>query len=173
MEREPSRYAAQKSIAWVFLAAGALVCFGAAACILLLVVAGRSGIWALAVLPAAAITILGVCSLVLAGWSVTVRYELSPTRLSLHCGSVKYNVPLEDVTGVNKADLRARALSGTRFPGFALGKNSYGGVGDVVMCSTRSHKGIILVETRKKKYGVTPADEKAFLAELEGYLEAR
>ncbi|MEX0974872.1 MAG: PH domain-containing protein [Bacillota bacterium] len=65
------------------------------------------------------------------------------------------------------------AWSSTRFPGFALGGIPYGGVGVVVMCSTRSLRGIILIETGKKKYGVTPADEAEFLSELEGFLEAR
>lgn len=63
--------------------------------------------------------------------------------------------------------------SSTRFPGFALGGIPYGGVGIVVMCATRSLKGIILIETGKKKYGVTPSDEAAFLSELEGFLEAQ
>jgi hypothetical protein len=39
-------------------------------------------------------------------------------------------------------------------------------------CSTRSLKGIILIETGTKKYGITPADEGAFLADLRNHLEA-
>lgn len=57
-----------------------------------------------------------------------------------------------------------------RLPGFALGEMEYGGVGSVVMCATRALKGVTIIRTPLKKYGLTPADETAFLADLQGRL---
>lgn len=173
-EPRTSHYPAAKSLGWLWMILIALACFGLAAVSLLGVVQSRSGGGAAIVaLVAALFVILGICSLVLSGWSATVRYELTPEKLSLFCGSVKYNVPLYQVKSVSKQDLRMTVWSSTRFPGFALGSIPYGGIGDVTMCSTRSLKGIIVIDAGKRKYGVTPADEGAFLAELNRYLGAR
>jgi len=54
--------------------------------------------------------------------------------------------------------------------GFALGEMEYGKVGSVVMCSTRALKGVTIVRTSLKKYGLTPADEEGFLADLKSRL---
>lgn len=173
METESTKYPAARSLGWLWLSLAAILMFVLAGLALMAVVGSGSGIGAAAVIPAATLVILGVCAMLLAGWSTTVRYELSPDRLSLFCGSVKYNVAVPEIVSVGKTDLRMTIHSSTRFPGFALGKIPYAGTGDVIMCATRSLRGIILIETATKKYGVTPADEAAFLAQLRGYMKER
>jgi len=173
MEQVSTKYPAARSLGWLWLGLGAILMFVFAGAILVAVVASESGISAVAVIPAAILVILGVCAMLLAGWSSTVRYEISPEKLSMFCGPVKYNVAVPDIVSVRKTDLRMTLHSSTRFPGFALGKIPYAGTGDVIMCATRSLRGIILIETGTRKYGVTPADEEAFLAQLRGYLKER
>lgn len=167
------RYPAARSAGWFWLILIALLCFAIAGASLLAAQASGSFIGALAmILSAAVLVILGLMTLLLSGWSRTVRYELSPERLVLFCGPIRYNVLLADVKRVSKQDLRMSIWSSTRFPGFALGNVPCGGIGNVVMCSTRSLKGIILIETGTRKYGITPVDEESFLADLTDYLEA-
>jgi hypothetical protein len=40
------------------------------------------------------------------------------------------------------------------------------------MCATGALKNILLIETRKEKYGLTPADEEAFVAAVRAGMEA-
>ncbi|MGE5580566.1 MAG: PH domain-containing protein [Bacillota bacterium] len=173
MEPVSTKYPAARSLGWLWLGLAGVLLFVFAGLMLMAVVGSGSGIGAVAVIPAAILVILGVCVMLLAGWSSTVRYELSPERLSMFCGPVKYNVAVPEIVSVNKTGLRMTMHSSTRFPGFALGKIPYAGTGDVIMCATRSLRGIILIETGKRKYGVTPSDEAAFLAQLRGYVEER
>jgi hypothetical protein len=39
------------------------------------------------------------------------------------------------------------------------------------MCATAANSGILLIETESEKYGLTPADEKDFVAELQKRME--
>lgn len=59
-----------------------------------------------------------------------------------------------------------------RFPGIALFQVPYADVGNVKMCATAALKDILLIETEKEKYGLTPADEGAFVAALRAHMEA-
>ncbi len=105
-------------------------------------------------------------------WFPTMRYELDEERLVMRCGPLSYRVHLADVQRVTKRDLAMSMWSSMRLPGFALGDVIYGDVGNVTMCATRALKGIILLEAGRKKYGLTPADEDAFLADLRRRLAA-
>jgi len=112
----------------------------------------------------------GLITLPYVFWFSSLRYELDDTELVLRCGPYRYRVRLAHITSLNRRDLVYAFLSGMRLPGFALGEMEYGKVGSVVMCSTRALKGVTIVGTRLKKYGLTPADETAFLADLRGRL---
>ena len=58
-----------------------------------------------------------------------------------------------------------------RFPGIALFKVPYADVGNVKMCATAALNNILLIETDKEKYGITPADEESFVAALRAQME--
>jgi len=47
----------------------------------------------------------------------------------------------------------------------------YTDVGNVKMCATAAATDILLVETGKHKYGLTPADEQGFLDALQARME--
>lgn len=109
---------------------------------------------------------VGGAFLLMAVWMSSMRYELDDRRLLLRCGPFRYAVSLPEVRRVVKRDLAFSPWSSLRLPGFALGEVIYADAGRVVMCATRALKGIILLETERRKYGITPADEEAFLADL-------
>ena len=62
--------------------------------------------------------------------------------------------------------------STVRLPGIALFTVPYADVGNVRMCATAALNDILLIETDKEKYGLTPADEEAFVAALQSRMEA-
>ncbi len=101
-------------------------------------------------------------------WYGGLRYELGDDRLVLRCGWAAYTIHLADITGIQSRDLAFSWQSSMRLPGFALGEVIYGGgTGSVTMCATRVLKGILVIEAGRKRYGLTPADEAAFVADLE------
>lgn len=110
-------------------------------------------------------------SLLLAWWFPTIRYELDPEKLVLCYGPFRYPVALKEIESVSKRNLGLSLWSSFRLPGFAMWTVPYSDVGNVFMCATRSLTDITLITTRKRKYGVTPADEAAFLADLQQYLK--
>lgn len=165
-------YSAARSTAPLVLVPFAFLFFGTAAATFFIGHAtGATGALTV-IIPAVVQVFLGLAAIVLSIWSRLVRYELSSEKLVLSCGPVRYTVPLSEIGKVTKQDLQMTIRGSTRFPGFALGTVLYGGIGNVVMCSTRSSKGITVIEASSKKYGVTPADEEAFLADLMGRLGA-
>lgn len=105
-------------------------------------------------------------------WFPSIRYELTPDKLVLRYGPFRYAVQVAAIKRVRKRDLAVSLLSSVRLPGFAMFTVPYLDEGNVRMCATAAAKGIVLLETDKWKYGITPADEAGFLAELRRYLEA-
>lgn len=113
--------------------------------------------------------ILASAAFVLAGWMPSMQYELGCRVLVMRCGPIKYNIPLAEITAVRKTNLVPSTRRAIRLPGFALGNVSCLDAGDVTMCATR-WVDVILIETKKKKYGLTPRDERSFLHELKRYV---
>jgi hypothetical protein len=60
-----------------------------------------------------------------------------------------------------------------RFPGIALFKVPYADVGNVKMCATAALNNILLIETEKDKYGLTPADEEPFVSAIQSQMEQK
>lgn len=168
-------FAAAPSAGWAWLIGIALSCFAFAAVLVTAGVASGSSPGAIfTVASAVVLVILGMLALALSGWSRAVRYEVYADKVVMRCGGpVQYRIPLAEVKKISRQDLTMTAWSSTRFPGFALGSVPYAGIGHVIMCSTRSLKGILLIETGSRKYGLTPADEQAFLSEVRRQMEAR
>ena len=117
-------------------------------------------------------SLVALAFLILAVWFPTMRYELERDRLTLRYGPVlTYRIPLSEIRIIRRKSLSLTIWSTVRFPGIALFKVPYADVGDVKMCATAALNNILLIETEKEKYGLTPADEKAFVATLQAQME--
>lgn len=110
--------------------------------------------------------------LIFAFWFPTMRYELDQDQLTLRYGPViTYRIPLSEIRLIRRRNLSMTIWSTVRFPGIALFKVPYADVGNVKMCATAALNNILLIETEKEKYGLTPADEEAFVAAIRAQVE--
>jgi hypothetical protein len=115
---------------------------------------------------------VAISFLVLAFWFPTMRYELDQDQLTLRYGPViTYRIPLSEIRSIRRRNLSMTIWSTVRFPGIALFKVPYADVGNVKMCATAALNNILLIETEKEKYGLTPADEEAFVAAIRAQVE--
>jgi len=117
-------------------------------------------------------TPIALAFLILAFWFPTMRYELEQDQLTLRYGLVlRYQIPLREIRTVRRRTLSLTIWSTVRFPGIALFTVPYADVGNVKMCATAALNDILLIETDKEKYGLTPADEELFVAALRAQME--
>ena len=117
---------------------------------------------------------IAIAFLILAVWFPTLRYELDQDQLTLRYGPVlKYRIPLGNIRTIRRRNLGLTIWSTIRFPGIALFKVPYADVGNVKMCATAALNNILLIETEKEKYGLTPADEEAFVGALRSQMEQK
>jgi len=116
---------------------------------------------------------------VIAVWFVAVvvlfprmRYDLGIDALSISYGPLlRYTVPYASITDIAVTDLRFSPWSSFRFPGLALWKVGYTGMGQIRMCSTRSHRGVLVITAGKNRYGISPAEEDRFAHSLRAAVE--
>ncbi len=109
---------------------------------------------------------VAVClgALALAFWFPTMRYELDRDSLTLRYGPILcYRISFDEIQTIRRCNLGLTLWSSIRFPGIALFTIPTGDAGNVKMCATAAMKGILLIETPKAKYGITPADETEFV----------
>lgn len=117
-------------------------------------------------------TVVALAFLALACWFPTMRYELDQDQLTLRYGPVlNYRIRLSEIRTIRRRNLSLTIWSSIRFPGIALFTVPYADVGNVKMCATAALNHILLIETEKEKYGLTPADEEAFVAALQAQME--
>lgn len=103
-----------------------------------------------------------------------MRYELTTEELVLACGPlVRYRIPYASIEEVRRTTLTPTLWSSMRMPGLALGGVPYADVGTVKMCAKRMSRDILLITAGKPRYGITPADEGAFMSQLSPMLSAR
>jgi hypothetical protein len=115
---------------------------------------------------------VAIAFLALAVWFPTMRYELDQDQLTLRYGPfLTYQIPLDEIRTIRRRNLGLTIWSTIRFPGIALFKVPYADVGNVKMCATAALNNILLIETDKDKYGLTPADEEVFVAAVRSQLE--
>jgi hypothetical protein len=110
---------------------------------------------------------IGIMFLLLAIFFPTMRYEMEGSCLTLRYGPLlRYTIELGQIKSIRNRDLQISLVSSFRFPGLAIFAVPYPEVGTVKMCATAASHGILLIETASAKYGLTPADEQQFVAEL-------
>lgn len=115
---------------------------------------------------------IALAFLILAFWFPTMQYELEQDQLTLRYGPfLRYQIPLREIRTVRRRTLSLTIWSTVRFPGIALFTVPYADVGNVKMCATAALNNILLIETEKEKYGITPADEEVFVAALRAQME--
>ena len=160
---EKKVYKPRPSIGWIWMGVPglAVLAFGLG----MLIRFGLSGPFVVTIL----ITVpIGIGFLILAAYFPTMRYEIDEARLILIYGPlIRYVIELEQIKSIKRRDLAIGIVSSFRFPGLALFSVPYPEVGSVKMCATAATRGILLIETDSAKYGLTPADEKEFVAELQ------
>jgi hypothetical protein len=97
----------------------------------------------------------------------SMRYEIEENHLILTYGPLlRYTIDIGQIKSIRRRDLRISPLSSFRFPGLAIFGVPYLEIGTVKMCATAAGTDILLIETDSTKYGLTPADEEEFVAEL-------
>ncbi len=130
----------------------------------LLITYGLSSVFLLTILLMIPI---GIGFLVLAVFFPTMRYEIDGSRLNLVYGPLlRYTIELEQIKSIRSRDLEISPVSSFRFPGLAIFTVPYHEVGTIKMCATAASHSILLIETASAKYGLTPANEQEFVAEL-------
>jgi hypothetical protein len=157
----------RRSAGWLWLVGIGVLIVGLAALPLLAVPPGEEG-YVVVLVTFIVTAALGLPFLVLAAWFPTMRYELGPEVLALRYGPLlTYRIPLHEIETIRRRNLSVSLWSSVRFPGIALFTVPYSDVGNVKMCATAAADRILLVETAGEKYGLTPADEEAFVAALQ------
>jgi hypothetical protein len=160
-------FAPRPSRGWLSLAV--LGCVFLGACIFLVTQSGaqdvsNSMITVIAVVCGA----FALLYLSLALWFPTMYYELKDDALEMHYGPLlNYSIPLQNILTIGTRDLKMSPWSSLRLPGVALFGVPYRGLGQVRMCATSAAHDIVLIETARAKYGLTPADEDLFIAEVD------
>jgi hypothetical protein len=111
---------------------------------------------------------IGLGFLLIAAFFPAMRYEIDGNRLILTYGPLlRYTINIKQIKSIRRRDLGFSPVSSFRFPGLAIFRVPYPEIGSVKMCATAASNGILLIETDTEKYGLTPADEKEFVAELQ------
>lgn len=127
-----------------------------------------TGVPLLAALVALPAVLIAGPFLFLAALYPTMRYEIDDEALTLRYGPIlRYRIPLDRIESVQRRDLDPSVRSSLRVPGLALFRVAYVDAGVIRMCATRVAERVLVVKTPDDQYGLTPADEAAFLAELD------
>jgi hypothetical protein len=110
-----------------------------------------------------------------AWYSSSICYTITDDSLFLTMGRLMNDrIPLRSITRIeSRPELQISLLASFRFPGLAVFDVDYIDVNRVRMLATSASKEILLIDTRTKRYGITPADEAAFLDALQHRLPDR
>ena len=115
---------------------------------------------------------IGIVFLLIAVFFPAMRYEIEGNHLTLTYGPLlRYIIDVEQIKSIRRRDLDISLVSSFRWPGLAIFSVLYPEIGIVKMCATAASTGILLIETGSTKYGLTPADEDEFVAELRGRIK--
>ncbi len=152
---------------WLVLMAVILIAIGIAPALSLGLTSTNAVITLIILIPVAS------AFLILAFWFPTMRYELDQDHLVLRYGPVlTYRISLDRIQTIRIRNLSLTIWSTLRFPGIALFTVPYADVGNVRMCATSALNNILLIETEKEKYGLTPAYVDQFIAAVRRRIEA-
>lgn len=164
---EKKVYKPRPSTGWAWVGVLGLILLGTG--LSLIIQSGFTGPFMVTILISIPI---GIVFLIIAVCFPSMRYEIDGASLILTYGPLlRYVIDLKQVKSIKRRDMGIAIVSSFRFPGLALFSVPYPEVGRVKMCATAASSGILLIETESEKYGLTPADEKDFVAELQKRME--
>jgi hypothetical protein len=130
----------------------------------MIITTGFSGPFVLMILLAIPV---GLGFLLITIFFPAMRYEIEGDHLTLTYGPLlRYTINVGQIRSIRRRDLGISLISSFRFPGLAIFGVPYPEIGTVKMCATAASTGILLIETGSTKYGLTPANEAEFVAEL-------
>jgi hypothetical protein len=124
---------------------------------------------AIVVVPFLLLAVASTAPLFVVAWYVPdMRYKLDPAELRLRLGPLMNDrIPLQEIRSVeHREKLKNSLLASFRFPGLAVFDVDYLDVNRVQMCATSASRNILLIDTTRRSYGVTPANEAEFLDAL-------
>lgn len=111
--------------------------------------------------------VLSIPFFLAAAWFPTMRYEIEDRTLHVRYGPwLHYVVPAASIRSMEHKVLPVTLSSSFRFKGLSLFNIRYPKVGVVQMCSTSESGDILLIETDKAIYGISPEDEKGLISAL-------
>jgi hypothetical protein len=100
-----------------------------------------------------------------------MRYEIGTDALELRYGPLlHYRIPFGSIRRLSRRHLSPTLWASPRLPGIALFTVPYSDVGPVKMCASAAARGILLIQTSRETYGITPEREDEFLSALEDRL---
>lgn len=93
----------------------------------------------------------------------TISYEIYEEEITLRCGLFSSKIQYKEIKKIKKIDDLGYAPVGImRLPKFLLHGVYFSKYGWITMYAT-SYKNVLLIETDKKLYGITPSNEEDFL----------
>ncbi len=97
-----------------------------------------------------------------------MRYLIDDREIALQLEPVMDDrIRIEDIRRIRvKDELKISWLASFRFPGFSIMDVEYIDENRVRMCATAASHRIMLIDTDRKRFGITPDDEAGFLDEL-------
>jgi hypothetical protein len=104
----------------------------------------------------------------------TMRYVVGNGEIKLICGPFRWTIPVSEVRNIVEKDLVYLPWSeGWKLPGYALFSMRFAKVGKVRMCATTLTHRVLLIETGKETWGISPSSVPLFLAAVKREQEHR
>lgn len=116
-------------------------------------------------LVALAVAVLGIQTI----WGVgTLRYEVTPTQAIIVFGPKVTTIDRESIVDVSyiESPTRGRRLFGVNMAGLKQGSWSFAETGRLSLYATTTRQ-LVVIETDKGKWGISPSDPEAFIHALE------
>jgi hypothetical protein len=98
----------------------------------------------------------------------SMKYAVTESEVIPSCGPFRWRIPISGIRSIVERNLSWLPWAeGWKIPGYALFTIRYGDVGTVRMCATSMTRRVLVIETDQGLWGITPQDEKGFIAAVE------
>jgi len=95
----------------------------------------------------------------------TFSYEVNKECIILRCGPFKSKIQYKDIKRISRVDDLGFPVAGLKLPSYFLTNCYFQHYGWITMYATRN-KDVVIIETDKKKYGITPQNTEEFISTL-------
>ena len=112
--------------------------------------------------------LFGAIVLFFAAIEPSMKYTVTQSEVIPSCGPFRWTIPISGIRSIVERNLSWLPWAeGWKIPGYALFTIRYGDVGTVRMCATSMTRRVLVIETDQGLWGITPQDEKGFIAAVE------